>query len=256
MQNVLVYLIILLSLNTGITFSQTFEDFVRFGDEYHSKFENLKALEEYKKAYHLNPDNFLILKKLTLTSNDCGEDLRGTDMEKAKNYFRESVSYAELAKEKFPDEPDVYFLLAISYGNLSRYTGGKDKVKLARNVEENLQKTIKYKPDFAPAYIAMGIYYREVANLSWLLKKFAKAFLGGLTDGTLEESKIMLLKALELRPDFIITHYEIGKTYLDLKEPEKAEFHFQKVLDLEIVDHSDWSKKEKVKKMKEENKIN
>ena len=87
------------------------------------------------------------------------------------------------------------------------------------------------------------------------MKKFAKAFLGGLTDGTLEDSEKMLLKALELNPDFIITHYEIAKTYLDLKEPEKADYHFQKVLDLDIVDHSDWSKKEKVKKMKQKNKI-
>ena len=174
MQNVLVYLIIFLTLNTGIVFSQTFDDLVSLGDEYHSKFENEKALAEYKKAYAFNPDNFLILQKLTLTSNDCGEDLRGTDMEKAKSYFRESVRYAELAKEKFPDDPDVYFLLSISYGNLSRYTGGKDKVRLARNVEENLQKTIKYKPDFAPAYIAMGIYYREVCKLKLGFEKVRK----------------------------------------------------------------------------------
>jgi len=256
MQNVLVYLIIFLSLNAGIALPQTFEEYVSAGDEYHKKFENLKALVAYKKAYELDPDNFLILKKLALTSNDCGEDLRHTNMDLAKAYFRESVGYAELAEKKFPDEPDVYFLLAISYGNLARYTGGKDKVRLARNVEQNLQKTINYKPDFAPAYIALGIYYREVSKLSWFLKKFAKAFMGGLPDGSMEDSKNMLSKALELDPNFIITHYEIGKTYLELKEYDKADYHFQKVLELEVVDHSDWSKKEKVKKWKDNNKIN
>ena len=244
MQNILVYLIIFLSLNGGVTFSQTFKDYVSVGDEYHSKFENLKALEAYKKAYELDPNNFLILKKLALTSNDCGEDLRHTDMYLAKKYFRESVVYAELAEKKFPDEPDVYFLLAISYGNLARYTGGKEKVRLARNVEQNLQKTIEYRPDFAPAYIALGIYYREVSKLSWFLKKFAKAFMGGLPDGSLPDSRNMLSKALELDPYFIITHYEIAKTYLELKEYDKADYHFQRVLELEVVDHSDWSKKE------------
>ena len=255
MQNLLVYLTVFFSCNVCIAFSQTFDDFIHRGDEYHSKFENVKALKEYKKAYELNPENFLVLKKLTLASNDCGEDLKGSDMEKAKEYFGESVKYAELAKEKLPGDPDVYFLLAISYGNLSRYTGGKDKVKLARNVEDNLQKSIKHRPDFAPSYIAMGIYYREAAKLSWFLKQFAKAFLGGLPDGTLEDSKNMLLKALELSPDFIITHYEIAKTYLELEEYDKADYHFQKVLDLEIIDHSDWSKKLKVKEMRDEYKI-
>ena len=255
MKSILVYLIMFLSVNVFTAVPQTFEDLVRIGDLYHRNFSNLKALEAYKKAYELDPDNYLILKKLALTSNDCGEDLRHSDMEMAKRYFRESVAYAELAAEKYPQEQDVYFLLAISYGNLSRYTGGKDKVRLARNVESNLQKTIEYNPDFAPAYIALGIYYREVANLSWFLKNFAKAFFGGLPDGKLDDSKNMLSKALELDPDFIITHYEIAKTYLDLKEYDKANYHFQKVLDLEVTDHSDWSKKEKVKKMKDNNKI-
>ena len=176
-------------------------------------------------------------------------------MDRAKEFLMESVSYAEMANEKFPDDPDVYFLLAISYGNLSRYTKGKDKVKLARNVEDNLQKSIKHNPDFAPSYIAMGIYYREVATLSWFLKNFANAFLGGLPDGTLEDSKNMLLKAIELRPEFIISHYEIGKTYIEMEDYEKADMHFQKVLELDIIDHSDWSKKEKVRKMRDDYKI-
>ena len=76
-----------------------------------------------------------------------------------------------------------------------------------------------------------------------------------MPDGTLEDSKDMLLKAIELKPDFIITHYEIGKTYLELEEYDKADSHFQKVLDLEIVDHSDWSKKDKVRKMRDDYKI-
>ena len=255
MQKVLVYLILFFSLSISVAISQTFDDYIQRGDEYHSKFENIKALDEYKKAYGLDPDNFLVLKKLALTSNDCGEDLRGTDMDKARAYFRESVRYAELASEKFLDDPDVYFLLAISYGNLSRYTGGKDKVKLARNVEVNLQKSIKRRPDFAPSYIAMGIYYREVAKLSWFIKQFAKTFLGGLPDGTLKDSRNMLLKALELNPDFIITHYELGKTYLELEDYDKADYHFQKVLELDIIDHSDWSKKLKVRKMRDKYKI-
>ena len=174
MQKILVFILFFITINSTDTFSQSFVKFVEQGDKYHSQFENKKALDEYKKAYEIDPDSLLVLSKLTLTSNDSGEDLRDTDMKKAKEYFRESVKYAELANEKFPDNPDVYFLLAISYGNLSRYTGGRDKVKLARNVEENLQKSIKYKPDFAPAYIAMGIYYREVATLGWFLKNFCQ----------------------------------------------------------------------------------
>ena len=72
---------------------------------------------------------------------------------------------------------------------------------------------------------------------------------GGLPDGTLEDSRDSLLRAIELEPDFIISHYEIGKTYLELDDTENAKYHFNKVLELDIRDHSDQSKKYKVNKM-------
>ena len=114
---------------------------------------------------------------------------------------------------------------------------------------------IRLKPEFAPSYIALGIYYREVAKLNWFLKKFAASFFGGLPDGTLEDSRDALLIALELDPDFIITHYEIGKTYRDLDEFDKSNYHFKKVLELDIRDHSDQSKKYKVNKMISDNNL-
>ena len=87
----LVYLILFLSINLSISHTQTAETYVETGDKYHQNFENRLALIEYEKAYEIAPDNYLILQRLVLTSNDYGEDLRFTDMEKAKEYFKKSV---------------------------------------------------------------------------------------------------------------------------------------------------------------------
>jgi len=243
----LFYLILVLSVNFSNLSANPADKFLARGDIYYNKFNSKAALSEYKKAYYLDKNNFEILKRLTITSNDVGEDLRDTDMDLAKYYFRQSVTYAEQVKEQFPDVPETHFLLALSYGNLARYSKGKDKVKLARNVEKNLQKMIELRPDFAPSYIALGIYYRHLSNLSWFQRKFANAFFGGLPDGNIEDSRDTFLKAIELDPDFIITHYEIGKTYLEMDEYDNANHHFNIVLELEVRDHSDASKKEKVK---------
>ncbi len=247
MLKILFYLIFVLSVNINAAYTFTAEEYVENGDKLYSNFNNAEALNEYKKAYELDQNNFKILKRLALTANDNGEDLRDSDMEAAKEYFKESVKYAEFTKDKFPEEADTHFLLAISYGNLARYSKGKEKVRLARKVEQNLQKMIELKPGFSPSYIALGIYYRQVSKLSWLQKKFANSFLGGLPDGSIEDSRDSLLKALELDQDFIITHYEIGKTYAELGDYKKATYHFEKVLELDVRDHSDNSKKEKVK---------
>ncbi len=247
MINTIFYLIFIFSVILSPLLADTADQYIAIGDKYYNEYRNHEALAEYQKAYELGGDSFEILKRLTLTANDCGEELRDTDMETAKKYFRQSVAYAELANRKYPDVPETHFLLAISYGNLARYSKGKKKVKLARNVEENLQKMIELKPEFAPSYIALGIYYRQVSNLSWFQKKFANSFLGGFPDGTIEDSRDSLLRAIEIDPDFIITHYEIGRTYREIGDYGKAKYHFQKVLELDVRDHSDYNKKEKVK---------
>ena len=242
------YLVIIFLFSFSV-YAATDELFIVQGDFYHSKFNNIKALEYYQKAYDINPESFAIIKKLIIASNDCGEDQVEINEEKAKEYFRLSVKYTEIAKEKYPDEPELFLLLGLSYGNSSRYAEGREKVKLARDVEKNFKKMIELDPDYAPPYIGLGIYYREVANLNFFLKFIAKSFLGGLPNGTLEDSESMLVKAVELAPERVFTHYELAITYLDIGETEKVKYHLRKVLELPNTDHLDPLKKRTAEKI-------
>ena len=104
-----VFAILLLTFSA---YAATDELYIIQGDLYHSNFNNIKALESYQKAYEVNPDNFEIIKKLIIASNDCGEDQVEVNEDKAKEYFRLSVKYTEKAKEKYPDEPDLFLLLS------------------------------------------------------------------------------------------------------------------------------------------------
>ena len=209
------------------------------GDEYYQQFDNLKALAEYQKAYDAAPERYEALMKLARAYNDVGEDL---DSDKSEAYFKEAVEYAELLQKKFPDSATAYSHLAVTYGNLALFKGGKDKVRLSRDVEKNAKKSIELEKEFAIPYVVLGIYYREVANANWLLKIFAKTLFGGLPDGTNEDSEKMLLKAIELEPS-ILTHYELAKTYEVMGKIDKSVEHLKKVVELPIVDHRDQMKK-------------
>jgi len=241
--------LLIFTSNTFVALSASIESYINQGDLYHSNFNNIKALETYQKAYDINSYNFEIIKKLIIASNDCGEDLVEIDDKKAREFFKLSVMYTEIAKDKFPHEKELYLLMGLSYGNSSRYAGGKEKVKLARDVEKNFKKMIELKPDYAPPYIGLGIYYREVANLNFFLKFIAKSLLGGLPNGTLEDSEAMLIKAVELAPDRVFTHYELAITYLDIGKTEKVKYHLNKVLELPDTDHLDPLKKKTAKKI-------
>lgn len=60
--------------------------YVEEGDRYRENFRNLQAARLYEKAYGLN-ESFGIIKKLILSYNDAGEDLRSSDKEKQNIFF-------------------------------------------------------------------------------------------------------------------------------------------------------------------------
>jgi tetratricopeptide (TPR) repeat protein len=231
--------------HSWLSAQENYQTFLEKGDEYYQRFDNVKALQEYEKAYELAPKEFEVIQRVTQTYNDIGEDL---DSKESKPYYEKSVQYAELLLEKFPDNAETYYLLSMTYGNLALFKGGKGKVKLSRKVKENADKAIELNPNHANAYIVLGIYYREVANLNWFLKNFAKAFFGGLPDGSNEDSEEAFLKAIELEPTDIITYYELGRTYEKMEKKDKAIENYEKVLELPEQDHLNTATKAKAEK--------
>lgn len=209
------------------------------GDKYYNNFNNLRALKEYTKAYGIDPKNFEVLMKITRAYNDVGEDYKEQGSTEAEGYFIKAFEHSEIMKELFPQRGETYFFMAATRGNLALFKGGRDKVKLGRDVEKYARKAIELKPDYGEPHVALGVYYREVANLNWFLKKFAKAFFGGLPDGTNEDSLKMLMKAEQLLPQNVYVQFELGKTYKEIGNKEKMKEHFNKALRLPNTDHRD-----------------
>jgi len=238
------FIILALVLNSiffigSSVFSSELDSIIETGDKYYNDFSNLEALEEYTKAYVLDPKNFEVLMKITRAYNDVGEDLKEQGSAEAEGYFIKAFEHSEIMKELFPESGETYFYLAATRGNMALFKGGREKVKLGRDVEKYARKAIELKPDYGEPHVALGVYYREVANLNWFLKKFAKAFFGGLPDGTNEDSLKMLMKAEQLLPQNVYVQYELGKTYKEIGNKEKMEEHFIKALDLPNTDHRD-----------------
>ncbi|MCD4779047.1 MAG: tetratricopeptide repeat protein [Candidatus Omnitrophica bacterium] len=223
-------------LSTAVFANPLADQNLQKGDQYYVKHDNRKALESYMQAYAINPTQYEALMKLTRAYNDIGEDLNNNQ---SKEYYEKAVRYAELLQRQFPKKAEPYYLLSASYGNLALFRGGKEKVKLSRKVENNAKKAIELDPDYGLAYMVLGVYYREVANLNWVLKAFAKTFLGGLPEGTNQDSESMFVKALHLKPDSIFAHYELGLTYEKMKNKQKAIEYYKKTMALPLSDHND-----------------
>ncbi|MBZ0199770.1 MAG: hypothetical protein K8H86_07880 [Ignavibacteriaceae bacterium] len=244
-----VYLLFVLIIFSPPGFAGEYENFIAKGNEYYKKFENLNALKQYEKAYVLMPDNYESLTKLTRVYNDYGEEMTEADDDKqAEIYFKKAMNLSEKLLTKFPDSACSYTYCALSLGNYAIFVGGNEKIKFANQIERNCKKAIQLNPnDFIP-YIILGIYNRELANLSWLERIFANTFFGKVPDGKFEDAERLFKKALEINNNLIVAHYQLSKIYRLIGNRQLEIDSLKKVLEMPLRDFRDKYSKAKAEK--------
>lgn len=216
------------------------EEFLEKGDKYFNDYDNVNAVINYEKAYEHDPDNYEVLLKLTRAYNDAGEEFKELrDRDEAEKYINKAIKISEEFYKKYPDSAAVYSYLALSYGNKAMFAGGNDKIKLAKKIEENASKSLRMDSNDYLPYVILGIYNRQIADLSWLERAFANTFFGDVPEGSFEESVEMLNKALKIKPNTIVATYQLAQTYSKMGEDKKAIELFNKVEELPVKNFRD-----------------
>jgi tetratricopeptide (TPR) repeat protein len=197
-------------------------DYLRKGDIYFNNFDNKSALNSYLQAYKLAPDNYDVIFRLARSYNDLGEEYyEYREKDSSEMMIRKAVRISEQMQREFPDSAASYAYLAMSYGNQALYAGGKTKIMLAHKIEDNAKRSLRINPDQYLSYIILGIYYRQIADLSWFERMFANTFFGNVPDGSFEQSIQMFDKALKIKPRTIVASFQLALTYKAMGEDEK-----------------------------------
>ncbi|MDR3627675.1 MAG: hypothetical protein P4L45_12610 [Ignavibacteriaceae bacterium] len=235
MKTVVIFFIFMFVAAIVFSKAQADVDYLHEGDVYHEKYDNINAVKSYEKALKTSPNNFWVLSKLTLACDDAGEEmLELKKHDEAESYVNNAVNYAELLQADYPDSALSYTYLALSYGNIAMFKGGREKIKYAFKVKLNAEKAMKMNPSDVYPYIILGIYYREAAGLNWFEKLFAKSFLGGVPEGTYDESKQMFYKSLSINHEIISAYYNLSKTYDKLDDKKDEIDCLKKVIKLPV----------------------
>ncbi len=220
--------------------AQEYAKYLSDGDSLYSYFKIVDAFPLYKKAFELEPDNYYSLLNITKIYNAVGELKRKEHkQDEAKEDFDKAISYSEKLINLFPDSSLSYTYSAISYGNMARMTGGKERLNYAKEIEENATKAVQLDSNNAIPYIILGAFYREIARLSWIERIFASVLYGSVPDGSLQDSEKMLKKALTLNPNIITANFQMALTYRALENEGKEKEYFKKVLSLPAYDFRD-----------------
>lgn len=121
---------------------------------------------------------------------------------------------------------------------------GRQKFVLSRIVEHDIGKSIGLDSSFAPAYIVLGTYLREIATLKPFEKTMVFFLSGKMPTGSLEGSERALLKALKLSPENIDGLLELAKTKIALDRNEEAIILLKKMQNFPNTWHLDGKFKE------------
>ncbi|MCB2204933.1 hypothetical protein KQI65_09290 [bacterium] len=152
------------------------------------------------------------------------------DREKKEALYRKSVKYSEDAVKADGNNANVRAYLAASYGSYAMFAGGKEKVKLANQIRDELDRALKLDPDNQVALTIYGTWHREVSEVSWIERQLANMFLGSMPEGSIEESIRYFKAAIRVAPKVFRHRYELALSYIAADKLQEAAASFRAAL--------------------------
>jgi tetratricopeptide (TPR) repeat protein len=219
--------------------AQSAVDHVALGDSAHARMRPADALAHYKEAIALDSTNYDALWKASRDAVDLGEF--EPDKAKQKELYAEAERYARRAVAVKADDPEGHFQLARSLGRVALSLGKKERIRYAKEVRMHALEALKYDSLHAGALHVMGVWNAEVMRLSGFSRFMAKNFLGGdvFREASWKNAKRYMEKSVEVDPQRLVHHLDLGKIYADTDEKEKAREQFRFVINGRATDYND-----------------
>ncbi len=184
---------------------------------------NSKAINIYLDCKKIRSDDYQLFNVLALSYLN-------------QKKYHLSIEFFNKAISLKPDSYEIYNNLALTYHEIG---DSKTAIRL-------LDHAININPSFAEAHLSLGNIYRDLKNFetSKIKYEIALNLNNKLYQGyyNLAKLKIDLKKdffsgindlnhAISLKPDYQLAHSLIARSYLQIFNHEKANFHFEKSID-------------------------
>ncbi|XP_029384921.1 regulator of microtubule dynamics protein 1 [Echeneis naucrates] len=205
-------------------------------DEVLEQADYLYSCAETEKLYllllqHKDSDDAEFLWRLARASRDMSL-LPGMEAKRKEHLTFEAFEYAKRALEKDDKCFAAHKWYAVCLSDIGDYKGVKVKIGNSYRIREHLEKAIELNPKDATSLHILGYWCFAFAELPWYQRKVATMIFSSPPVSTYEEALGFFLKAEEVDPDFYSKNLlMLGKTYMGLKDKQKALFWLTKAKD-------------------------
>jgi tetratricopeptide (TPR) repeat protein len=238
----------LILIFTALLFAQDeIEILLVKGDECYNTHDHQGALKSYLDVLQIDSLNYEASWKAARAFVDIGETLTG---DTRKEHFQNGEKFARQAVSIDSTNGAGHLYLSIALGRVALDASAKRRIQLSKEIRKHAELAIKYDPNSDSAYHVLGRWHRKIAHLSWIERNFANIFLGGVPkDASDEQAVSHFKKAIELNPNHINHHLELGITYKMMDKKEEALRELQLCLELPVSDSDDPKYKEEAREL-------
>lgn len=232
-------------LSAGCAFGN-FAELVKQGDVYDAQFKPDAALQYYLPAEKLEPNNAALLVKIARQYVYRMADLSAKADQLQSG--RTALAYAERAVKWAPNDCDSHLALAICVGKLTPLLGAKESVEASRRIKMAAEMAVKLNPRNDYAWHLLGRWHQELAQIGGLTRTIAKLVYGELPAASNDEAVKCFEKAIALKPDRLIHHIELGRTFAQMGRKEEAKLWLDRGLAMPNREKDDQESKERGRK--------
>lgn len=203
-------------------------EMIRQGDELDLQEKPSEALKFYLPAETATPKDPTLLIKIAKQYAYLTTELK--PKAKALEAAQTAVSYSERAVALAPGESDPHLALAVAHGKMMPLLSNKEKVASSRVIKASAEKAVKLNPASDYGWHLLGRWHQGLANVNVVLQGLIRLIYGELPAASNEESLRCFNKAIALKPDRLLHHIELGRTYALMGRSAEARASLEKGL--------------------------
>eukprot|EP00192_Tetraselmis_astigmatica_P011929 CAMPEP_0117684802 /NCGR_PEP_ID=MMETSP0804-20121206/21336_1 /TAXON_ID=1074897 /ORGANISM="Tetraselmis astigmatica, Strain CCMP880" /LENGTH=401 /DNA_ID=CAMNT_0005495903 /DNA_START=610 /DNA_END=1815 /DNA_ORIENTATION=+ len=206
------------------------------GIKYESELDILSARKCYEEAMNADPQNVDIISRLSKTWTDISY----TPGFPVKDISPANQQALELAKQAIRIDPTNalgHIAACVSMGRLAMCSDNRQKVKLAFEAQEEASLALACDPNNDLAHHLQGRWHYEMAGINCVMRTLVRVMYGtALNSGSHKEAANYYVRAVELCPERLIHHVELGRCMMSMGMLREAQAKFEVGLSLKCED--------------------